>query len=589
MPIERVKLLAYLIAEGGCCSQSLTFTNGEKVIRDDFTNTVKNSNFSTVGVANYCKSKNIMLTITGSILTEEKRQYGVGKNGEKCRRLNINPIKEWLKSLNLNKKSVDKILPKEVFEFSRKQLAVFLGILWSCDGSLYGNKFEHITFETGSPQLTEEVSHLLLRFGIVSRTWIHKVKCNDKLFNVGSLEVIGSCREKFLTEIGSYLIGEKAHRVDIALSLLKTQVQNTNVDTIPMVLVKHCLPLVQGDKINLKQIRQKCKFEINYNRDWNIYGPARTKVVEVAESIQNQNLCKLSQSDIFWDRVKSIKYTGVEDTYDLEVFPTSNFIANDIIVHNSRFLFNVGCNVAKAGKKVLYCTIEMDLNIIQQMWESREAKIPLDRILKQQLTPEDEKRYFKFLRDQSQIQHPFYIVDIPQGCTTGIIGAEVNTFIKMHGKPPDIVLVDYANLIQPVSKYKDRAEKYDHVFRELKEAARAQNTIYYTAAQMNRESLKAKKIGTEHVAFSDASTYHCDTIFHIHSDEKDEVNNEVHLDTVKGRYHRKGGVSLFWDRNTNLMQDWEDLVKRPVNGNTTAQRSTASSSSNGIADENAEY
>jgi len=244
----------------------------------------------------------------------------------------------------------------------------------------------------------------------------------------------------------------------------------------------------------------------------------------------------------------------------------------------SRFLFNVGCNAAKAGKKVMYCTIEMDLAIIQQMWESREARIPLTRILQQQLTPEDEQHYFTFLRSQAQIQHPFYVVDIPQGCTTGIIEAEINTFTKIHGKPPDVVLIDYANLIQPMSKYKDRPEKYDHVFRELKEASRAHNTIYYTAAQMNRESLKAKKAGTEHVAFSDAATYHCDAIFHIFSDEKDEINQEVHLSTIKGRYHKKGEINLSWDRDTNHIRDWDDLVRRLpgaiTNQNGTGQQST---------------
>lgn len=234
----------------------------------------------------------------------------------------------------------------------------------------------------------------------------------------------------------------------------------------------------------------------------------------------------------------------------------------------SRFLFNIGCNAAKACKTVMYCTIEMDLKIIQQMWESREAKIPLSNILQQKLTADDEVRYFEFLRTQSEIRHPFYVVDIPQGCTTGIIEAEVNTFTQVHGKPPDIVLIDYANLIQPVSRYKDRAEKYDHVFRELKEASRAHKTVYYTAAQMNRESLKAKRPGTEHVAFSDAATYHCDAIFHIHSDEKDEINQEVHISTVKGRYHRKSDISLSWDRDINHIQDWNDLVGLSNNGTT---------------------
>lgn len=40
-------------------------------------------------------------------------------------------------------------------------------------------------------------------------------------------------------------------------------------------------------------------------------------------------------TDIAWDRIKSIQYVGDEPTYDLTIDGTHNFVANDIIVHNS--------------------------------------------------------------------------------------------------------------------------------------------------------------------------------------------------------------------------------------------------------------
>ena len=231
----------------------------------------------------------------------------------------------------------------------------------------------------------------------------------------------------------------------------------------------------------------------------------------------------------------------------------------------SRMLFNIGCNVAKTGKKVMYCTIEMDAAILQNMWESREAKIPLTDIMRTQLTGYNRRKYMAFLQYQKKVQHPLYLVDIPQGCTTGIIESEVLAFEKLHGQMPDLVLIDYANLIRPMSKYKDRAEMYDHVFRELKEGARAHKTVYYTAAQMNRESLKATNKGTEHIAFSDAASYHCDSIFRIFADEKDEVNHEAHYEVVKGRYHQGSCVDLYWKRDINWIGSWSGLVK-PVTG-----------------------
>ena len=38
---------------------------------------------------------------------------------------------------------------------------------------------------------------------------------------------------------------------------------------------------------------------------------------------------------MYWDRIASIQADGVEDVYDLTVPEFHNFVANDIIVHNS--------------------------------------------------------------------------------------------------------------------------------------------------------------------------------------------------------------------------------------------------------------
>jgi len=198
----------------------------------------------------------------------------------------------------------------------------------------------------------------------------------------------------------------------------------------------------------------------------------------------------------------------------------------------------------------------MEAAIIQQMYESRSVGIPLQNILRAQMSPTEEEAYLKFLKESGEKKIPFYIVDIPQGCTTGMIDAEVAMFEKIHGKVPDLVLIDYANLINPISKYRDRAEKYDHVFRELKEGARANRTVYYTAAQMNRESLKSKDPGTEHVAFSDAASYHCDAVFRVFADTSNEANDDIQFESIKGRYHKKFSVSLHWNRNLNLIKSW---------------------------------
>ena len=64
-------------------------------------------------------------------------------------------------------------------------------------------------------------------------------------------------------------------------------------------------------------------------------GFARATVHRLADFFGDTELARAGYSDIYWDKVVSIEYVGEEQTYDLEVPGTHNFVANDILVHNS--------------------------------------------------------------------------------------------------------------------------------------------------------------------------------------------------------------------------------------------------------------
>jgi DNA polymerase-3 subunit alpha len=57
--------------------------------------------------------------------------------------------------------------------------------------------------------------------------------------------------------------------------------------------------------------------------------------LHLAQSSVNEYVATQHPSDIYWDRIASIEYVGEKQTYDLEIPGTHNFLANDIIVHNS--------------------------------------------------------------------------------------------------------------------------------------------------------------------------------------------------------------------------------------------------------------
>jgi len=61
----------------------------------------------------------------------------------------------------------------------------------------------------------------------------------------------------------------------------------------------------------------------------------RERAARLAEIVGSGQLGRLADSDIYWDRIVAIEADGEEEVYDLTVDRLHNFVAEDIVVHNS--------------------------------------------------------------------------------------------------------------------------------------------------------------------------------------------------------------------------------------------------------------
>ena len=62
---------------------------------------------------------------------------------------------------------------------------------------------------------------------------------------------------------------------------------------------------------------------------------SRERAARAAAIAGSDELARLAESDVYWDRVVAVEPDGVEEVYDLTVEGLHNFVAEDIIVHNS--------------------------------------------------------------------------------------------------------------------------------------------------------------------------------------------------------------------------------------------------------------
>ncbi len=344
LPEEKVKLIAYLLSEGQIGPKFLLFSNKDGKINEDFVLSIKQFDPSlglkTHGDAAYrviCSNKR---SVVKPGIRDRKGRFAGGHEVD-----SNNPLRNWLRDLRLwGLKSNNKFIPEEIFKLPEHKLSIFLNRMFSCDGSIYLNYGWNISYSSVSEQMCRQVQHLLLRFGVVSKLRVKSTK--SKLGKSYELVIKGEFVKIYLEKIGFY--GEKEARQKEALKTAISIKRNSNIDTIPKELWNNYSPdnwASMGRFFGYKHPKAM--------RESARYSVSRQKLLQIAKYEENESLLLLAESDIFWDEIVLMeKIDEKVKVYDFTVPGKHNFVANDVIVHNSYTLGVIAEGVADLPPEV---------------------------------------------------------------------------------------------------------------------------------------------------------------------------------------------------------------------------------------------
>jgi replicative DNA helicase len=245
-----------------------------------------------------------------------------------------NPIAEWLDGLGLfGLRSHEKFVPQDIFSVSKEQIALFLRHLWSTDGSVTVHKSGRggrIYYASTSRRLVDDVSRLLLRFGIQTRL---KTVKKPGYRNGYTLDITGvDSQRRFLQEVGVH--GGRSVAATRLLDIVRETKANTNVDTVPTQVWEDVRESVVGAGLTQREFQAALGSQYCGSAFY-AHAPSRERLARVAEVLGDADLELLAVNDVFWDTVASVELDGVEEVYDATVLGSHNFIANGIAVHNS--------------------------------------------------------------------------------------------------------------------------------------------------------------------------------------------------------------------------------------------------------------
>ena len=264
----------------------------------------------------------------------------------------------WAESLGLlGKTAHTKEIPGDAFELNNRQVALLISRMWEGDGHINVTG-RSLFYATASKRMAHQLQHLLLRLGIISS--LRTVEFPYKEGRIGyQLFVTGQTNlEAFAAHIGIHFISD-TRRAKLATLCAGEEVGHRLAvkDVIPLGIKETVRAAKETQGISWEAINQACgvaQREFYPTNAATKRGFSRQTIQRLAEYFGNNELRRHATSDLYWDRIVSIEYVGEKQTYDLEIANTHNFIANDILVHNSHAADYAVICVQTAYLKAIY-------------------------------------------------------------------------------------------------------------------------------------------------------------------------------------------------------------------------------------------
>ena len=213
----------------------------------------------------------------------------------------------------------------------------------------------------------------------------------------------------------------------------------------------------------------------------------------------------------------------------------------------SLFLANLGVNYALAGLNVLYLTLELSEDLVCMRIDAMTTGIPTREIFK---NIDDLEMKVKMIGKKSGHLQVKYM---PSGKTANDIRAYMKEYEIKMGHKIDVLLVDYMDLIMPLSK-RISAEnlfvKDKYVSEELRNLAVEKNCVFVTAAQLNRGAVEEVEFDHSHISGGLSKIQTADNVFGIFTSRAMRERGRYQIQLMKTR--SSSGVGMKIDLEFNI-------------------------------------
>lgn len=211
----------------------------------------------------------------------------------------------------------------------------------------------------------------------------------------------------------------------------------------------------------------------------------------------------------------------------------------------------------KAGCKVIYYTLEMsESSVLNRMsmaisglrsYESKDGERNITNFdgttldISGRKTLFTDKEGLRFAQSLCMRGGDLKVVPFTGGkCTVADIESHLYQYEMTMGAAPDIIFVDYADLLKSTRKFQRETDEIDDVYLSLRAIAQEKDIAVITATQANRGSMDERRVDLKHIAKSLGKATIADAIITLNQTESERQENIMRLFVAKMREGERG-------------------------------------------------
>lgn len=244
-----------------------------------------------------------------------------------------------------------------------------------------------------------------------------------------------------------------------------------------------------------------------------------------------------------------------------------NIFAGGSGAGKSLFLANLGVNWALAGLNVIYLTFELSEELVSMRIDSMTTGIPSREIFKSLDDVDMKVRMIGKKSGSLQVKY------MPSGKTANDIRSYLKEYEIKMGHKVDVLLVDYLDLLMPISKKISPADlfiKDKYVSEELRNLAVEKNCIFVTASQLNRGAVEEVEFDHSHISGGLSKIQTADNVFGIFTSRAMRERGRYQLQLMKTRSSSGVGQKIDLEFNIDSLRI-SDLDEEDGYGNSNTQ------------------